>query len=202
MKKRKYTVGSVAGFTILSAIIATILSSILVITFISFQSSLLKAVVQIASVCIFLNMIYSHSWACGDHDVNSVQFGHMEKDPFKGLKIGLVAMIPYALSIVFLISGKLELIHVMVDGQPSPLDLGFVYRIFNIQYLYLINLLIDPEVGTEAASWLSIAGIWMLNLLIPLTTSVAYALGYRRISIMERLVFKNLPKTQKQKKNH
>lgn len=198
MKKKKYSVGSTALSTIGSAVIAMILSSLITLSIGSVVTSTpVLVIIQIVAVFIFLGMIYGPSWYCGDHDVNAVQFGRMEEDPLKGLKIGLIAAIPYALTIILLIISKLDLLYITIDGQRGPLDLGFAYRILNIQYLYMINALIDPEAGTAAASWLSIFGVWLYNLLIPLVCTAGYALGYRHISIMERLVFKNLPKNQK-----
>lgn len=192
MAKKKYTVGSVALSTIGSAVLAIILVSLVVFSFGSFTTApAWLFIVQVIALLIYMGMIYSPSWYCGDHDSNAVQFGRMKEDPIKGLRIGLVAMIPFALTPIILILSKLNVF---------DLDLGFIYRILNVHMLYAINFLLPPDQTIAQASWPAIAGVWLYHLITPVVTFAAYKLGYHHISISERLIFKNLPKNSKKKR--
>ncbi|MCI8622320.1 MAG: hypothetical protein HFG26_01500 [Provencibacterium sp.] len=186
-KKNKYATGRVALSTFGTSIVALVFTSLVTLSLGTFsENGFWIFIVQLISLIIFVSMIYSPSWYCGDHDSNSVHFGHMEKDLNKGLRIGLLAMIPYALTPVILVLSKLQ-----VFGK---LDLGFVYRLLNVHMLYAINWLITPEKTIAEASWFSIIGVWAYHLIIPAACAAAYRLGFAHISISERLIFKNLPK--------
>lgn len=190
MTKNKYSIWRVALSTFGTSIVAVILTSLVVMSLGGiFDNFIWSLAVQIITALIFISIVYSPSWYCGDHDSNSVQFGRMEEDLFKGFKIGLLAMIPYMLTPIILVLSKLHAF--------GELDLGFVYRILNIHQLYAINWLVSPEKTTAEASWLAIIGVWLYHLIIPLTCGVAYRLGYAHISLTERLIFKNLPQTTK-----
>lgn len=190
MKKNKYVAWRIALSTFGTSIVAVVFTSLVVMSLGGFSDNFIwSLVVQLISALIFISMVYSPSWYCGDHDSNSVQFGRMEEDLYKGLKIGLLAMIPYALTPVILVLSKLQAF--------GELDLSFVYRILNIHQLYAINWLVSPEKTIAEVSWLAIIGVWLYHLVIPLTCGIAYRLGYAHISLSERLIFKNLPKNTK-----
>lgn len=192
-KKKKYTIGSVALSTIGSAVLGMVFSSLVVFSLGSLAGAPIWLVLmQCVSLLIFIPMIYSPSWYCGDRDANSVQFGRIEEDLYKGLRIGLMAMIPFALTPILLVITKLGMV---------PLDLGFIYRILNIHLLYAVNALIPPTAPVADVSWLAIAGVWLFHLCIPIATFIGYRLGYLHISISERLIFKNLPKNANNKKH-
>lgn len=50
---------------------------------------------------------YSIVWSKGDRDKNSVNFGHMQEDKLRGLKVGLMAAIPSAIGYIVLVLSKL-----------------------------------------------------------------------------------------------
>lgn len=192
MAKKKYTVGAVALSTVGSAALALILTSLIVFSLGSFTTApLWLFFIQLIALIVYVAMIYSPSWFCGDRDSNAVQFGHMQADPLKGLRIGLVAMIPFALTPIILVLIKLKVI---------SLDIGFAYRILNVHLLYAINMLLPPEANTAEASWVAIFGVWLYHLVIPATTYAAYRLGFNHISLTERLIFKKMPKNTNKKK--
>lgn len=186
-KKKKYTTGRTALSTIGSVAVALIFCSMVVFSLGTIaQNTIWNLIVQCLSLAIFIPLIYSPSWYCGDHDANSVSFGRMKEDLNKGLQIGLIAMIPFALTPVILILSKLSI---------TP-DLGFVYRILNVHLLYAVNALLPPDTALQDVSWGEIFIVWVYHILIPITTAVAYRLGYKHISLSERLIFKNLPKNK------
>ncbi|MCI8441869.1 MAG: hypothetical protein HFG27_04970 [Provencibacterium sp.] len=189
-KKNKYATWRVALQTFGTSIVAIIFSSLLTLSLGGVSDNFFwTALMQLLSLLIYVSIIYSPSWYCGDHDSNSVHFGRMQEDLNKGIKIGLLTMIPYMLTPVLLVLSKLQAFGIV--------DLGFVYRILNMHLLYAINWLIPPEKLVAEVSWLAIIGVWLYHLIIPVTCAVAYRLGYMHVSISERLIFKNLPKNPK-----
>lgn len=185
--KKSYSTISLACSTMGSILVGLIFCSILIFSFGALENRAWQWVIQIISVLLFIGICYSPSWYCGDHDKNAVQFGRMERDPLKGLKIGLIAMIPFALTWLLPVFCKLG----VLPGSET-FDMGMaVYRIINVHMLYLINLLLPPEMRAAALPWSGILGVFSFYLLIPLTTFVAYYFGYRQISLSERLIFKN-----------
>ena len=195
-KKKKYTVGSTALSTIGSAVVAMIFISLLVISLGTIsENTIWVTIVQAFCLLIFVALVYSPSWYCGDHDQNSVQFGRMEENLNKGLGIGLVADIPFALTPILLVIGKLGLV-----PELFPNLLGAIYRILNIHLLYAINAVIPPDLPLVEMSWGQIAGVWCFHLIIPLAAFIGYRLGFRHISISEHLVFQKQGKTDKKGK--
>ena len=85
MKKQKYTVPRVALSTIGSVLIAMIFCGIVTFSIgMIFKSPLWKIVMQLLNLLIFVPIVYSPSWYCGDRDSNSAAFGHGQIDPLKG----------------------------------------------------------------------------------------------------------------------
>lgn len=193
MKKQKYTIPRVALSTIGSVLIAMIFCGIITFSIgMIFKSTLWKIVMQLLNLLIFVPIVYSPSWYCGDRDSNSAAFGHGQIDPLKGLKIGLCAMIPFALMPVVLVLIKLTIL----PGDVGVLA-GSIFRILNIHMLFTINALLEPGIPPEQMSWLSIVAIWLLPLVIPAITSFAYYLGVKHISISDKIIF--VKKDQKKK---
>ncbi len=144
---------------------------------------------QIISMIIFIAMIYSAMWHDGDRDRNLVDFHHIEKDMLKGLKVGLIAMIPAMLTSILLVLSAAGVV------KPIP-DLGLnvaelIYRIINFYAIHIINAIIPPE---SAPTWGGIVLVSLIPLIIPLANGIAYVLGYNRIALISRLVYKGKDK--------
>lgn len=135
-------------------------------------------IMQFLLIFMFTVCIYVPFWEYGDRDRHLVQFGKKKKDLLYGLKIGLICISPYLLASVFLLLAKLGV------EQWTLL----VYRLVNIQFIYLIDLLI-PLADVAAAPW----GIVILCMIFPLYTAIvaeaAYCLGYHEISLKEKILY-------------
>ena len=59
-----------------------------------------KLVVEAVCLIITLPIIYGYMWGQGDRDANFVQFGRMQPDMWKGLRAGLLAIIPTVLTCI------------------------------------------------------------------------------------------------------
>lgn len=128
-------------------------------------------------VCI----IYPNLWQKGTKDSNLVHFKHQAEDKLKGLKCGLLAAAPQTLIIlvIALLSGS------VTKAFPLPL-VKFLYSPF---YAF-IELICGKATNLGQLNVLQLSGIVLLNLIIPATAYVAYLLGYKNISIGEKLTYK------------
>ena len=59
---------------------------------------------------LFAALIYSKLWERGDRDANSVNFGRMEEDKLRGLRIGLIAAVPSIVFYLLLVVSRLGLV--------------------------------------------------------------------------------------------
>lgn len=136
-------------------------------------------VMQCLLILMFTVSIYIPFWEYGDRDNNLVSFGHRNKDLLLGLKIGCVAALPYLLASVFLVLYRL--------GVASWTFL--IYRIVNIEFIYIIEHLIDVENAFQTP-WSSVLICIILPFYSVIVSEVGYLLGYKEISIKEKLVYK------------
>ncbi len=146
-------------------------------------------VAEIAILFIFLSMMYSPLWYEGDRDKNLVQFGHIKEDKLRGLRVGLLLMIPFLLSNILMVMAKCE---VFISSAYWA-----VYKIINIYVWPLSNLLAPQIFDAPDVPWSTIGICASIMLIIPLTTTVAYLLGYYRVSVSSKLIYKNGKDKQK-----
>ena len=129
---------------------------------------------------------YSIVWSKGDRDKNSVNFGHMQEDKLRGLKVGLMAAVPSILSYLFLIVSK-------ITGW-VPQYVSF-FRLTNMPFLPLFNHLTPSAVSSAAdVSWPAILVMAISVIVVPLSCMIGYVMGYRHISLSENLVYKKKSK--------
>ncbi len=154
-----------------------------------------SAAMDILSMVLMLTLLaafpYSILWAQGDRDKNSVQFGHMQEDKLRGLKVGALSAIPAAVSYVVLLLSKLG---VFLPGYIAA------YRFMNVPFLPLINRMVSVSATTPEVSWPVILALLMAVVFVPLVCWAAYALGYKQISITEKLIYVNPNKKKKRRR--
>ncbi len=134
---------------------------------------------------IYISLVYTPIWNEGDRNRNMVQFGHLTYDRYKGLKIGILLMLPYLIENVLLTLCWVKVIP----------DFYWLYKTLNA-HIWPILTWINP-IGEEAV--ISVSGLHFFELLLcwllaayPLVISViAYRLGYKGVLLTERLVYKN-----------
>ena len=138
----------------------------------------MNVVLQVLMAVALIALIYSSIWSLGDRDANLVAYHHRQADPLRGLKIGLLAVIPSAVLYVLLVALSL--------AKPTLSDDYFtLYAWANAPLMPLLNTFKTAQGGLRLA--LSIIPL----LPVPLITLTAYALGYRQISLSEKLIYKN-----------
>lgn len=142
---------------------------------------------SVFTLLIFALFPYNVLWNMGSHDENYVQLGRMEKDIHFGLKVGAVASTPSAVMYLLLILGKL--------GVVSGVILKW-HRLINTPFIPYIDAV---EMGANTATELSIGSLLAVGatlLFVPFVCWLGYYLGYRQISIREKMVYKKPAKEQ------
>ncbi|MBR6790281.1 MAG: hypothetical protein IKM31_05365 [Oscillospiraceae bacterium] len=166
------------------------------------------ALLVIGLVCVIFTgiVIYANTWAYGDRDANFVQFGRTKRDVFKGLKVGLIAIIPSLLMNIPVALSKLEII---------PFDFMPCYRVLMAPLWPLINFihpygavphpaveateLTEAMAATEAITWGQLGIMALLPLIFVGFCWAGYELGYHRISLGFKLMYEDKKKTEKKK---
>lgn len=136
---------------------------------------------SIFTLLIFASFPYNMLWNVGSKERNYVNFERLDKDILFGLKVGAVATIPSAVLYVLLILGKF--------GVLSDAIIRW-HRIINTPFIPYIDAV---EGGVKAATELSFGSLLAVAVplfFVPLVCMVGYVLGYRQISVRERLIYK------------
>lgn len=159
-------------------------------------------------ICLLVTggTLYAQSWGMGDKDANLIQFGRTTYDPYKPLKMGLLALAPGLVSDVLLLFSKIT----------GLFDFLWLFRLMNGPVWPLINLIhpysvapqeampemvimegtqyeevIEATAATPGCSWPKIILMILLPLLYIVFIWIGYELGRRRISLGTRLVYEN-----------
>ncbi|MDD3692408.1 MAG: hypothetical protein PHX02_00680 [Oscillospiraceae bacterium] len=151
----------------------------------------LDIVSQLFMLILFVSMIYTKLWERGDKDSNRVQYKHMVEDKLRGLKIGLVAAIPSFAFYLILVLSKLKIV--------AP-EFFFIYRFLNITFIPLISRMAGAVLTADNIPWLSLFGIFMTLLVLPITSYAAYVLGYKNISLSEKIIYVDPNKRNKRRR--
>ncbi|MBE6778467.1 MAG: hypothetical protein E7541_03685 [Ruminococcaceae bacterium] len=129
---------------------------------------------------------YSKMWKLGAKDANKVRYGRKKEDLLRGFKIGAIANTPFVVSYALLVLAKFGVI------LPQFI---IVFRYINIPYLSIINWICPVTAATDM-SILALLGVFLPFFFIPLVCGLGYILGYRDISLYERIVFRSKRKTE------
>lgn len=133
---------------------------------------------QIFSLAIFLVLPYLRLYDIGFNDCNRINYGHIRRDEMKGLKIGCLVALPYAVCGILLLLSYF--------GAFTP-NYQSVYRMINSPYFSLNQMILPPTLTIREQSLFAV----VISVLTVLTEPVVYALGYRmglaRISFFEEM---------------
>lgn len=143
------------------------------------ESAAMAVVIQTLLLLLFFSMIYSTAWKDGYTEMNRVQCGFTTFDPIKGLKAGLVAIIPLV-----------AFWALMVALSFFGVDLLTTFRFVHFFAIHLINYFIEPGVPLEMIPFWRVLMAESFVFVIPVITFAGFWLGYRRFSFMELFVFK------------
>ncbi len=147
----------------------------------------MNVVALVLQIVLFALIVYTKMWDLGDKNANAANFGHLKADPLRGLKLGLLAAIPSIISFLALIADKL---FGFWDGMATA------YRLCHTALYPVVVWSMGSLVSVTAAdiSWGGIFCAGLPILFMPVVATVAYYLGYRHISLREKIVFVNKQK--------
>ncbi|MBQ2001357.1 MAG: hypothetical protein IIU66_05390 [Clostridia bacterium] len=123
-------------------------------------------VAQCFCLAIFLVLPYIRMYDYGSNDVNRINYGHIKRDELKGLKIGLIVMIPYAIFAFFLLLSHLGVI------APSFFSL---YRVVNSPFFCLSQTLLPPTLTATEQNLFAV----ILSMATVVCEPIVYGMGYR-----------------------
>ena len=137
---------------------------------------------QVIMLLLLTAFPYSMLWLQGDKDRNRVNFGRMQPDPWRGVRVGLMAAIPYMVVYLLLLASKLSLF------MDSFIHLA---RFIMTPFLPLYNLVAGPQAvaATADVPWWGIAVLIIPVAALPAICGMAYHLGYKQYSIWEHLTY-------------
>lgn len=132
-----------------------------------------------AIFCLVLTVsfVYPKLWQMGTKDSNLVQFKHKKEDKLKGLKCGIIAIIP---SVILLI----------VFAFIIPETQTTLYKFLNCSSYTFIDWIVGSAKTFKELSIIKILGLLILNAVIPLSAFSGYLLGYKNISLSEKFIYK------------
>lgn len=164
-------------------------------------------------ICLLITgvTLYSQSWGMGDKDANLIQFGRIQYDRLKPLKMGLIALAPGLVSDIILVVCKA--LNCLLFGQ---LDALVLFRVMNAPVWPLINLIhpagllpteaheamtimagteyeevLAASTGTVGAEWWQVIVFILLPFIYLAFIWVGYELGRHRFSISNKLVYED-----------
>lgn len=176
------------GNCALAAVLCLIVS--VSVSMISLPDVIRYLILLITLIPLYVALIYSPIWTEGDRNRNMVQFGHLEKDICRGVKIGAFLTIPYLIEDVFLTLSWAKVIP----------NIYWLYKLLNAHIWPVLDWVNPIKESGVVASDMSLAGLivcWLLALYPMLVSSVAYILGYKGISVSEKLIYKNKPRKKR-----
>lgn len=127
--------------------------------------------------------IYNIFWTRGDKDANLATFGHIVLDKYRGIKLGLLITVPFAVSYLVLLIDK-------IFSLFSSSAYLFIYRLINYNMYPII------EVATRGAENAGGVPAWAFLMLfvtlipVPAISAFGYYCGIKGISIKEKIVYK------------
>ena len=145
------------------------------------QKVLFYAIAQIFCMAILVVFAYPGLWDFGAKDSNAVKFGRKAEDKWKGVKIGLMAVIPSYLVLIALC---------VMKGWGYP---GFpvaLYEFSHSAFYGFLALLIGKAVTLADLAWWRLAVFFVFPLFVPVIAGIGYYLGYKDFSLREKLVYK------------
>lgn len=136
---------------------------------------------QIFTFSLLCGFIYPNFWHSGTNDSNLVKFKHKNEDKLIGFKTGAIATIPNYLLLIYLIIAKFAAL---------PSFSLTIYKFLNSSVYSFIEIILGGAFSVSELSLWRFILLFLLPLVIPAIAGVSYILGYKNISIGEKLVYK------------
>lgn len=134
---------------------------------------------QIMMLIVFAIFPYHILWEFGNRDDTKVRYKGQRPDPWRGFRVGGLAIIPYVVLWVLLL---------LVKFGMMPDSYAEIYRWVNIPFMPFINWVTFNGDLQNTAVWQLVLLLPML-LYVPIVCGISYRMGHNQFSIREHLVF-------------
>lgn len=143
-----------------------------------------KTVMNILSQILLLVLLgvfpYNTMWQFGSRDDTNVRYRGQKPDPWRGVKIGAIANLPFVIMWALLFISKLGLL---------PGAYVQLYRLLSIPFFPYVDWLFGAATVTADIGFGKILALVPTLLVVPAVCGVAYCLGGNQFSIGEFLTF-------------
>lgn len=138
--------------------------------------------IQITNGILYFSFMYTPLRALGDRDSNRVAINEIKYDKYKGLKIGFLISIVYFILTTVLIFSK-------------SINYSSIFGFINIQFYPIISFIMPKTFDKEGLVSINDSLIrklvcFPLGLSYPIIAHIAYTLGYKRIDLLFKLIYK------------
>lgn len=132
---------------------------------------------------VFMILIYYNIGTIGKRDGDDFRYNKKPIDMNRGLKIGLVAAIP---SFIFYL--------VLVVSKFVSYNIFGIYKIINITFMPIINLICGGKTDINDISLPAIFALIVIVLILPVICAVSYRIGYNDEAILNKILYKQKKK--------
>lgn len=144
-------------------------------------ANVMRTIAQILMIVVFCIFPYHILWEFGNRDDTNVRYRGQRPDPWRGFKIGGLAVTPFVVAWVVLLVSKFI---------PAMANYLMIYRVIMFPYWWYNDWMLAGALSiTDAALWRLLLLILPILLVIPLTCMIAYRMGGNQFSITEFLTF-------------
>lgn len=144
---------------------------------------------EICMIGIYISTLYVSAWERGNKDRKHVKYDGQPKTPWFGLQSGLYASIPYYLAFVVLLGSKL--------GLWFPTFAG-TFKLFVLPFFPLVVIMVPTASSAELAWWV-LPIFLLISGIKPLTSHLAYTLGFQNKLLRNYLLYGDGKKRKKNK---
>ena len=172
MENIKKAYASFSGVLLAQNMMASLISLIVYTFFaIFFSDSGLALSTAIFGGMILLMMSYTAAWRVGQKDYNKVKFDRTIYKPLKGLICGSLSQAPL---LILLVAG------LALEGSTPWLMVAY-------------RFLFSSVLGIFDLAEISAVFYFIPLLFVPASAAVGYHLGYKRVSLSQRIMYKKSP---------
>ncbi len=138
------------------------------------------AVTQLLCLILIISFASNSVYKQGFKDANLARTGHIKQDNLKGFKMGAVANIPFFAMFLFAV----------VFTVIVPNFRVVWYAFLNGCFYPIILVIADGADVVSKLSVLQFVLLFLVQMIVPVISGVAYVLGIKEINITDKLVYK------------
>lgn len=143
--------------------------------------NVMNTISQILMLIVLGIFPYHILWEFGNRDDTNVRYRGQRPDPWRGVKIGLIAIAPFAaVWLTLFITNLFGPTGLMMD----------VFKISAFAFAPYTNWVLGAADGSAVTEWWRLLLLLPIYCFIPVVSGVSYRMGGRRFSLAEFITFK------------